>query len=77
MTGSYLGGNHYSECIGILLLLPAKWKCMKLQFSFFHDFLQTRIHVHKTVLVAYLCTWENVHVKEQTCILLIITMISQ
>ena len=38
-----------------------------------HDFLRTRFRACKIVLGARPCTWEIVHIKEQTCTLLIIT----
>ena len=37
-----------------------------------YNFLKTKFCVHKTVLGAHPYTWEMVHVKEQTCTLLII-----
>ena len=50
-------------------------KKQQLQQAFinYNFFSYTRFCARKTVLGASLCTWEIVHVKEQTCMLLIIT----
>ena len=41
-----------------------------------YNFLYTKFRARKTVLGARLCTWEIMHIKEQTCIILIITWYS-
>ena len=45
----------------------------KALYEAFINFSYTRFHAHKTILGAFQCTWEIVRLKEQTCVILIIT----